>query len=51
MIYIVNKLTVINGLTYYNKSVSVHQAYLLFKLSLLNRSLGEVLMMVSAAMM
>lgn len=42
-----NELTVINGLTCYNESVSVHQAYLLFRLLLLNRCLGKVLVMVS----
>lgn len=38
-----NELTVINGLTSYNESVSVHQAYLLFRILLLNRCLGKVL--------
>lgn len=34
IIHVMNELTVINGLTCCNESVTVHQAYLLFRLNI-----------------
>lgn len=50
IIHVMNELTVINGLTCCNESVTVHQAYLLFRLNITAEQMPEsVLLMVPAA--